>query len=424
MLSQSDNERLTRVGPGTPMGALFRRYWLPACLSEELPERDGAPVRVRLLGEDLVAFRDSDGLIGLVSAFCPHRRAPLFFGRNEECGLRCVYHGWKFDRDGACVDMPSEPADSLFKTKVTVDAYPTWEGGGMVWAYLGPPEHKPALPDHELVRTSPEHHFTSKTFEDCNYLQALEGGIDPTHASIMHNMNIGDRSFLNNYDTLVANINLDRTEYGFTYAGIRSHPTHYWVRGYHWIMPSFHMRAAVEGSFGIREKGTEVPTVDGHIWIPIDDEHTWVYNFMYAHDPARPLSREQAHAAETRLGRGDYLDANYVSKLNRSNDYEIDRQRQKTKTMTGIEGINTQDLALQEGMGAIVDRTQEHLGTTDRAIITLRQMLLESLDTLDRGGPLRALDPASYRNVRAVDRLVAKDLDWRAATKDDYVAKF
>jgi nitrite reductase/ring-hydroxylating ferredoxin subunit len=424
MLSPADNARLTRVGPGTPMGDLFRRYWNPACLSEEVPERDGAPLRVRLLGEDLIAFRDSNGVVGLVAAYCPHRRAPMFFGRNEECGLRCVYHGWKFDHTGACVDMPSEPPDSLFKTKVTIAAYPTWEGGGMVWTYMGPPELQPALPDHELLRTSPAHRHISKSFEECNYLQALEGGVDPTHASIMHNMNIGDRSFLNNYDTLVANLNLDRTDYGFTYAGIRSRSTHNWVRAYHWIMPSFHMRASVEGSFGYREKGDEVPSIDGHIWIPIDDGRTWVYNFMYSHDPARPLAPDQAHNAETRLGRGDYLNRNFVSKLNRSNDYGIDRQLQKTHSMTGIAGINTQDFALQEGMGAIVDRTKEHLGTTDRAIITLRQMLLESLDALERGETLRAIDPATYRNVRSVDRMIEKDQEWRAATKDDFVAKF
>ena len=424
MLSPADNERLTRVGPGTPMGKLFRRYWNPACLSEEVAERDGAPLRVRLLGEDLIAFRDTNGSVGLVSAYCPHRRAPMFFGRNEECGLRCVYHGWKFDHTGACVDMPSEPPDSLFKTKVTIGAYPTWEGGGMVWAYLGPLELQPPPPDHELVRTSPAHRDVSKSYEECNYLQALEGGVDPTHASIMHNMNIGDRSFLNNYDALVAHLNLERTSYGFTYAGIRARDTHNWVRGYHWIMPSFHMRASVEGAFGYREKGDEVPTIDGHMWIPIDDEHTWVYNFMYSHDPARPLPPDQAHNAETRLGRGSWLNKDYVSKLNRSNDYGIDRQLQKASSMTGIQGINTQDFALQEGMGYVVDRTKEHLGTTDRAIITLRQILLESIEAEQRGEPLRAIDPATYRNVRSVDRMIEKDKEWRAATKDDFVAKF
>src|SRR3990172_1272286 len=140
MLTVEENERLTRVGPGTPMGKYHRRFWWPLCLSTELPERDGAPLRVRMLGEDLVAFRDTDGNVGLIDAFCPHRRAPLFFGRNEECGLRCVYHGWKFDRQGDCVDMPSEPAESNFKIKVKVTAYPTHESGGIIWTYMGPQE--------------------------------------------------------------------------------------------------------------------------------------------------------------------------------------------------------------------------------------------------------------------------------------------
>jgi phthalate 4,5-dioxygenase len=421
MLSQAENERLTRVGPDTPMGKLFRSYWNPALLSEQLPENDGAPVRVRLLGEDLIAFRDSEGKVGLVGAYCPHRRAPLFFGRNEECGIRCVYHGWKFDRTGACVDMPSEPPDSLFKTKVTVDAYPTWEAGGIVWAYLGPAGKQPETPGHEFLRTPPECRHVSKSFEDCNFLQALEGGIDPTHASIMHNMNIGDRSFLNNFDTLVANMHIDKTNYGFTYAGIRSRTKDTWVRGYQWIMPSYHMRATVEGTFGSRD---DVPTIDGHIWVPIDDEHTWVYSFAYSHDPARPLSQDKVKARETRLGRGDFLDKDYRSRLNRSNDYEINRKVQKEKTMTGIQGINTQDLALQEGMGRIVDRSKEHLGTTDRAIITLRQVLVEALDTLERGGQMPAIDPATYRNVRSFDRVIANGAEWRSATKDDVVARF
>src|SRR6185312_16358187 len=198
MLTKEENERLTRVGPGTPMGNVFRRYWLPAALSSELPEPDGAPVRVRILGEDLIAFRASDGTIGLVSAYCPHRRAPMFFGRNEENGLRCVYHGWKFDVGGNCVDMPSEPPGSLFKTKVTIENYPTYEAGGIVWAYMGPVEKKPEPPDYELLRVPGTHRFVSKTFEHAHFAQALEGGLDTAHSSFLHNMNLGDRSFLRN----------------------------------------------------------------------------------------------------------------------------------------------------------------------------------------------------------------------------------
>ena len=193
MLSEADNQRLTQVGPGTPMGNLFRRYWIPCAMSEELPEPDCPPVRVRLLGEDLIAFRDSEGKVGLVSAYCPHRRAPMFFGRNEECGLRCVYHGWKFDRSGACVDMPSEPPDSLFKTKVHITAYPTHEAGGIVWAYLGPPELRPAPPDYEFCRVPSEQLLMSKHLQRCNWVQALEGGLDSVHATILHAMGFDHR---------------------------------------------------------------------------------------------------------------------------------------------------------------------------------------------------------------------------------------
>src|ERR1019366_5051471 len=186
-MTPQENERLTRVMPGSPMGNLMRRYWQPAALSEELPEPDGAPVRVRLLGEDLIAFRDSNGGVGLVDAFCPHRRAPMFFGRNEAGGLRCVYHGWKFDAAGTCVDMPSEPPDSLFKTKVTIKAYPTFEAGDVIWTYMGPPAEMPERPDYEWMRAPRTHRILSKTYEAANYLQGLEGGLDTAHSSFAHN---------------------------------------------------------------------------------------------------------------------------------------------------------------------------------------------------------------------------------------------
>jgi phthalate 4,5-dioxygenase len=421
MLTPAENERLTRVGPGAPMGKLFRRYWIPAALSEEIPEPDGPPVRCRLLGEDLVLFRETSGAIGLISAFCPHRRAPMFFGRNEEGGMRCVYHGWKFDRSGTCIDMPSEPPDSLFKLKVRIEAYPAWEGGGIVWAYLGPPDLQPPYPDHELVRTPEHHRYVGKAFEECNFLQALEGGIDPTHATILHNMNIGDRSFLNRYDELVAALDIEVTPYGFTYAGIRSHESFDWIRAYHWIMPSFHMRGSVAGLF---QKPGQIPTMNGHIWIPVDDENTAVYSFTYSADPDQPISREHVVEQETRLGRGDNIGPDYRPKRNSTNDYMIDRQAQKTSTFTGIYGVNTQDFALQEGMGRIVDRSKEHVGTTDRAIIMLRKILLAALDDMEAGRPLPAADPASYRRIRAVDRTVPKGVPWKAACKDDYAARF
>jgi phthalate 4,5-dioxygenase oxygenase subunit len=422
MLTPFENERLTRVGPGTPAGRLFRSYWQPAALSSELAEPDGAPVRVRLLGEDLIAFRDTSGQVGLVEAFCPHRRAPMFFGRNEECGLRCVYHGWKFDHTGACVDMPSEPPDSLFKSKVRIGAYPTWEGGGIVWAYLGEGE-APAPPGYELVRAPETHRHTSKTFEDCNYLQALEGGLDTSHSSFAHNMDIGDSSLLRNADT-APRLDVERTGYGFRYAGIRTIGDEEYVRVYHYIMPATQVRGFVTG--WKKNDAGHIPTIHGHFWVPIDDEHTNVYNFLYSYDPAKPVPHEYAIARETSSGRGpaDHIPGTFRLKKNLSNDYLIDRQVQKTKTFTGIVGINTQDYAVQEGMGRIVDRSKEHLGTTDRAIIATRQLLLEATKAVEDGGAPRGRDPKTYDGVRAVDLLIPRGAPWQEVLREELVAKF
>jgi len=193
MLSREDNQLLTRIEPGTPMGALFRRFWIPVLLAEELPHADGDPVRVRILGEDLIAFRDTNGEIGLVQKNCPHRGASLFFGRNEHGGLRCVYHGWKFDCTGRCIDMPNprwsgagEPAESDFRHKVSATAYPTIERGGLIWAYMGPPEHRPAPPDLEFTLVPDSHRYVTKYPLDCNYMQGMEGELDSSHVSFLH----------------------------------------------------------------------------------------------------------------------------------------------------------------------------------------------------------------------------------------------
>jgi phthalate 4,5-dioxygenase oxygenase subunit len=422
VLTPQENERLTRVGPGTIMGETFRRYWIPALLSEELAEPDGPPVRVRLMCEDLIAFRDSSGAVGLVDAFCPHRRAPMFFGRNEDGGLRCVYHGWKFDTTGTCLDMPSEPPDSVFKTKVAIKAYPTFEAGGFVWTYMGPPERQPAPPDYEFVRAPASHRHPSKTLQECNYLQALEGGVDSSHATIMHNMDIGDLAWLNDFDATVPRLDVQRTDYGFSYSGVRYLPDHQWVRIYHYVLPSIQMRGTVQG---LDLQAGYVPRADGHLWIPIDDEHTWVFNFMYSYDPAVPLPPEQAIGVEVRAGRGpDDLTPEYRAKRNKTNDYLIDRALQKTKSFTGITGVNTQDFALQEAMGPIVDRSKEHLGTTDRAVIVMRQLLLEATRAVEAGGTPLGVDPHASSKVRPADHRIPLDLDWREALRDEIVARY
>ena len=413
MLSREDNALITRVGRGTPMGTTLRRYWIPALLARELPEPDGAPVRVRLLGEDLIAFRDTQGRVGLLDEFCPHRRASLFFGRNEECGLRCVYHGWKFDAEGRCVDQMNEPADHQFKDKIFVTAYPTVEAGGVVWAYMGPAERTPAVPAFAWTRVPPTHITVSKVIQESNWVQGVEGGIDTSHAPILHRLLTSnstrpgfkpDNPFVRGK---APKLELDVTDYGYRYAGIRPlDETSIHVRTYQFIMPFHQIRPSRS------ESG--VPLVAGHMWVPIDDENTMVYNWEYSTTDA-PLTAEDR--LERRLGNGplDVDQTTFRSKRNRQNNYLLDRQVQKTESFTGIDGINTQDRAIQEGMGPVVDRSREHLGPADRAIIQARRLLLEAVKVVGEGGTPRGIEP-TYATQAAAEAVLPREADWRDMT--------
>ena len=417
MLSTEMNEALTRVGPGTRMGAVLRRYWLPALLSSEVPLPDGPPVRVPLLGEDLVAFRDSTGQVGLVGGYCPHRRAPMFFGRNEEAGLRCVYHGWKFDVGGNCVDMPSEPPGSVLKQKVNIDSYPTWEGGGLVWAFLGPRSEMPAPPDFEWLRAPATHTRVSKTLEHANYLQALEGGIDTAHSSFVHNNEIDNPARLKSID-VHPRLEVEKAPYGFRYAGIRRiGEGRQYVRAYHFLLPSMQMRAALLDKEGEPRK---LPSLRGHIWVPVDDGWTHVYNWMCSIDPDKPISDETWARHEKVAGRSaeDYIEGSFRLKRNLENDYLVDRELQRTKTYTGITGLNTQDYAVQEGMGPIVDRSKEHLGTSDRAITAARRLLIDALHNVDEGRQPLGTDPSASRGVRPAEAIIKGEERWQEAMSD------
>ena len=407
MLSKQDNERITRVGRATPMGETLRRYWVPALLASEIPEPDGDMARVRLLGEDLLAFRTTDGQAALTGAVCPHRLAPLYYGRNEANGVRCVYHGWKFDSTGACVHMPTEPPDSSYKERVRIDAYPTHEAGGIIWAYLGPKEHMPPRPDWELTRVPLEHSFVSRTVQDCNWLQALEGGLDSAHAMIMHNADGTNIAWIYDYDRLIPQIEVNPTDYGYSYTGIRERADDlWWVRLYQYFMPFTALRGRISPLRGAKEPPA-MPTMCGHIWVPADDVTTNVYNFIYAADPEIGMTREFAIENEIEDGRGpQHLTPDLRLKLGLHNDYRLSREKQKTGNFAGIEGINTQDVAVQEAMGPIVDRSQEHLGSTDRAIMQMRRMLLEAIGDVEAGQKPKGADTASYAQVRAVDHFV------------------
>lgn len=423
MLKKEDNERLTRVGPGTPAGELFRRYWQPACMSSEVPENDGPPVRVRLLCEDLLAFRDSNGKVGLVDAYCPHRLAPFFFGRNEQCGIRCAYHGWKFDVNGDCTDMPTEPPDSRMKERIKLKAYPTVERGGVVWAYMGPPDTMPEPPNYEWLRVPHSHCHVSKTYEECNYLQALEGGLDTAHSSYAHNNNMGATDEMRLKDT-APRLDVETTDYGYYYVSHRNlGDGDYYVRLYHYVMPFQQMRGGIHKFNGKRK---DFPVVDGHIWAPIDDEQTHVYNWHHGYDASVSLTQEHIDEAETFYGRGpaDMIPGTFRLKKNKSNDYMIDRDLQKRKVFTGITGINTQDFALQEGMGPIVDRSREHLGSTDRAIITMRRLLLEATYDVEAGKRPRGAHPATHGHMRPFDNFVRRGEDWKKKFEPEIKAKF
>lgn len=425
MLSQEENEILTRVGRGKPMGEAVRRYWLPALLSEELPQPDGDPVRLRLLGEDLVAFRDSNGQVGLLAANCAHRGASLFFGRNEACGLRCVYHGWKFDVSGRCVDMPNEPAESSFKEKVRQTAYPCHEQAGIIWTYMGPAPKQPPVPNYEWMRAPVGHRFVSKTYEECNFVQAIEGGVDTSHSSFLHRVmdpnqpTSADQEYRRS--STAPRLEVLNTDYGYTYAGIRPLPgrAESYIRVYHFVMPFQQLRASSGGREGSR------PTLNGHLWVPIDDEHTWVYNWLCSRDTdSEPLTAEQMDRLEHSAGRGkaDLLPG-YRLKKNQSNDYEIDREIMRMRrSWTGIEGINTQDMACQESMGPIYDRSTEHLGTADAAVIAMRKLLLDAAHAIQLGQEPLGVDGGSSAKVRPAEAVLPSDRLWTAAFEKDVAA--
>ena len=410
MLAHEDNERVTRVGPGTPMGNTMRRYWMPALLAWELPEPDCPPVRVKLLGEELVAFRDSQGRVGLVDEHCPHRLVSLFFGRNEDCGLRCVYHGWKFDVEGRCVDMMNEPEELGFAHKIRTTAYPTVEVGGVIWAYLGPADRRPPLPRFAWTQTPPSHRHVSKVIQECNWLQGVEGGIDTSHVPILHRVLSADssRPGFKPGDPFVRGkapvLELDVTDYGYRYAGLRpleADTVH--VRAYHFILPFHQIRPGRTG-------GGDYTGVAGHIWVPMDDETTMVYNWEYS--TTEPLTEEDR--LERRLGNGplDVDQTTFRSRRNRENNYLLDRRVQRTESFTGIDGVNVQDRAVQESMGAVVDRSREHLGPADKAIIQARRLLLQATRTVEAGGTPPGVD-STYYALRPAEAVLPRDTDWR-----------
>jgi phenylpropionate dioxygenase-like ring-hydroxylating dioxygenase large terminal subunit len=418
LLTQEENELICRVGLGTPMGNVFREYWLPAMLSEEAPNPDSDPVRILMLGEQLIAFRDTHGKVGLIQNNCPHRGASLFFGRNEEAGLRCVYHGWKFDVDGHCIDMPNEPAESDFKSKVKAVAYPTQERGGIVWAYLGPRQTPPPLPELEGNVLPGAQAWAYQ--QSANWFQILEGHIDTAHVSFLHYGGIQPedvpQSTFSEYQLRQrsAHFEVIDTEGGASYAARRPayDGTVYW-RVAQWIFPSFSM--APPGVLGLGKRNA--------CEVPLDDHHTITYQMSVSRGrPGGNGPNASMNPIPMQPRTTDWF-GRYQPIVQPSNDFLIDRQVQRENRgsagFTGISGIAMQDAAVTSSMGPIYDRRQERLGTSDAMVIRVRRRLIAAIRAHMQHGtvPPGVDTPEAYR-VRSGGVLLPEGADWVEATRE------
>ena len=402
MMSQEQNDLITRIGPNTPAGKLMRKYWQPAALVDEL--EGPRPIRpVRLLGENFVLFRDEQGRYGLIDRDCPHRGADLAFGRQENGGLRCSFHGWLFDVDGNCLETPAEPANSNLCKNIKQRAYPVVEKSGILWAYLGEGE-PPAFPEIDCFVAPDAYTFAFKGKMECNWLQALEVGIDPAHASFLHRFfhdedpndaygkqfraasadsDLPMTKILREYDRPI--INVERTEYGLRIIALRQideERTH--VRVTNQLFPH---------GFVI-PMSADMTITQWHV--PIDDENCYWYAIFTSY--GQPVDKKKMRDQRLEL----YELPDYVSRKNKSNDYGFDPHEQETETYTGMGAdINVHDQWAVESMGKIQDRTREHLGTSDKAIIQYRRMLRQEIDKAANGGePMLFLDEGSARSVQ------------------------
>jgi len=420
MTTREQNQYLTCTGPDTPMGNLFRCYWLPALKAEEVSEPDGPPVRVKLLSESLIAFRDSEGRLGLMDEFCAHRGVSLWFGRNEESGLRCPYHGWKYDVTGQCIEVPSEPEESGFSAKMKLKSYPLVERGGILWTYMGPPDKQPALPEYEFATVSEGKRYASKRIQQTNYLQAMEGGIDSSHTAWLHRGSLkSDPLFATagksvQYSLGDFNVHFEvvPSDGGLLIGARRKaeEGNFYW-RITQWITPIFVV---------IPPRG-ELP-LSGQFYVPIDDENCWVWSYHY--HPLRDLRADERQAMVDGYSiHAKLIPGTFMAAQNKSNDYLMDRASQKAgETFSGVEGIAMQDSSLHESMGTVADRTRENLVSADNGIIMARISLRRAAQALENGTAPPGLDPQTHR-VRSAAIVLPPDQPFKEAARDALVAR-
>ncbi len=381
MLSKEKNHLLCSVGPGSAMGEVFRSIWLPAMLSSQLPQPGCSPQRLKLLGEPLVAFRSGDGQVGVVQSQCAHRLAPLYFGRVEQAGIRCSYHGWLYDHSGQCLEIPSEPPESRVHRNMKLTAYPVVEKAGIIWIFMGR-DPAPALPRFPWIDLPDGQRVASNWLHETNWVQGMEGEIDSSHVSILHRskgqVNVATlvhrpwtfkdpKPKLYAYDTPIGFMSIARR---------RADADYYW-RITQWMAPMFTLIPSATWPIG------------GRAWVPIDDENTYCWDFTYTQDgkDIPPDYWESIHNGDIfpplmdfkhyRLNTGEYIDT-WIPRCDLSNDYQVDRElQQDPKEMTGVHGIGDQDRMMQEGMGRISDRSREKLVAADLTVITARRKLLD-----------------------------------------------
>jgi len=415
MITPEDNELLCRVEGDAPMGQLMRRQWLVICLVEEVSEPDGTPIKARILGEDLVVFRDTLGRVGVMDEYCPHRKASLVYGRNEDCGLRCLYHGWKMDVVGNVVDMASEPQGSGLVQKVKHKAYPVKEWAGFVWAYMGPPEHQPEFVPPPWAPTEHTRLAVAKIIIPCNWAQILEGQIDSAHSSSLHSSDMvparvdgakaTDTQWLRPSTDKSPRMQVERTPYGFRYAAIRrpikDAQTHDYIRSTVFVAPASAL----------------IPPNDqynvANMNVPVDDHHTAFHFMAWGSPETTPDSASWRAFLHVEVGPD--LDAQFHPKRTHANFFGQDRVAMKAGNFTGIQGIPNQDMAMWVSMGPIVDRTNDRLGASDMAIVEFRQCMLKALRDFMAGAmPIGSGTNTMPREVCSYQAIVPKTTDWRS----------
>jgi phthalate 4,5-dioxygenase oxygenase subunit len=431
MTDSAEIELIAHVGKGEPMGEMLRRYWIPAMLADELPDPDGAPKAIRLLGEDLVAFRDTAGRVGIMDIHCPHRLSSLALGRNEEGGLRCLYHGWKIDVEGKILETPCELPTSRLKDHIMHMAYPVREAADLIWVYMGPPDQVPAFPDFNWMRLPSGQRSIGKMRERCNYVQSMEGIFDSYHTNLLHSgwevlhwtdEQIGQMNTRPSRTTAARVFN-EGTDYGYHYAAIREASQDGtdvdYVRITEFVAPFYCMNPPDMGT-----------SSKPFIFVPIDDYNTILYEVQTSEGNGKPMD----HAAHLRMSSmrvGEDLDESYRSKRNETNNYGQDRALMRAgvrpnsdvalgemrHAYSGIYATQHQDMAMIETMGVLSDRDKEHLGGSDIGIIGFRNRLVEAVRSFIEGGEPPALSPpVGYTKVRSVSALVPKGDDWRSVT--------